>query len=312
MSGELRIILLALGLMVILAVYLYSILEKRKQDKKRTADLALGNDPLIHKQNDAEDEAIDVEDEAVEANANANANESANENIISPTQQRDKPPSSTEHSEFRDDEVHQDDEASVSHNALENGQEKVKILRNNIKKYIDSAVGKFSDFAAHKTPQTEDKEEKDLSECQALVLHIRAPSDRKFYGREVMVAAEKVGLEHNDQGLEEGAFERVVVDESGEKVVRFYVANMLEPGIFNWEKLPESRIEGLSVIAQLRDEKQAVDVFEDMVRCARSMTTFLEGSSLLDENHSTLTKQTICHMRERLREEAFKHGIVQE
>ena len=139
-----------------------------------------------------------------------------------------------------------------------------------------------------------------------LVLHIRAPSDRAFYGREVLAAAERVGLRRAGANDGSGPFEKVVVDENGQRHIRFYMADMFEPGVFEWAPFDETRVLGLSLFTRLVDQHAAVNVFDEMVACARNVSAMLEGAALLDDKHSTLTNQTISHMRESLREEANK------
>lgn len=189
----------------------------------------------------------------------------------------------------------------------------VRVLGGRLKRRLSTAAGSAINKLFHTAAapaETAAETPPPPGAVRLLVLHIRAPADREFYGREVLFAAEKVGLQRSDPDKERGAFEKPVASEGYS--VRFYMADMFEPGFFEWDKFEDKRVRGLSLFARLTEPGVAAEVFQELVKCARTMATLLEGSSLLDEKRSTLTNQTISHMCEKLREEVAKSGMSRE
>ena len=86
---------------------------------------------------------------------------------------------------------------------------------------------------------------------------------------------------------------------AGEEPV-FSVASMVEPGTL--EALDDSfATPGLAFFCQLPGPRPGMESFEAMLAAARRVADDL-GGELLDERRSTLTEQTIGHLRDRVRE----------
>lgn len=77
----------------------------------------------------------------------------------------------------------------------------------------------------------------------------------------------------------------------------FAVANMVEPGVLDGGDLDQ--VPGLSMFCQLPGPRDATAAFADLIATARRLAgTF--GGEVLDENRSTLTRQTARLVREQI------------
>jgi cell division protein ZipA len=117
-----------------------------------------------------------------------------------------------------------------------------------------------------------------------------------FSGDALLTALDQAGLRHGRFGI----FHRH--DPNDEQQILFSVANLVEPGTFDLERVKTERCPGISLFMTLRPHN-ALAAFDDMLSTARSLAVALEGE-LLDENGSRLSVQ-----RERyLREEIIRFG----
>ncbi|HEY1773495.1 MAG TPA: cell division protein ZipA C-terminal FtsZ-binding domain-containing protein [Gammaproteobacteria bacterium] len=79
----------------------------------------------------------------------------------------------------------------------------------------------------------------------------------------------------------------------------FSVANVLEPGAFDLETLDTAELPGLTLFMVLPGPRGGVASYADMLATARQLAQALDGE-VLDQDRSTLTRQTARHIRERI------------
>jgi cell division protein ZipA len=77
----------------------------------------------------------------------------------------------------------------------------------------------------------------------------------------------------------------------------FSVAKMIEPGSFDIDDMASFQTPGITLILQLPGPVPADVAFEVLVSEAYEMAREL-GAAVLDDQHSTLTKQTVQHLRD--------------
>jgi cell division protein ZipA len=77
----------------------------------------------------------------------------------------------------------------------------------------------------------------------------------------------------------------------------FSIAKMVEPGFFDINNPESFQTPGVTLILQLPGPVPADVAFEVLVSEAFEIANEL-GATVLDERRSTLTKQTVQHMRE--------------
>lgn len=130
-----------------------------------------------------------------------------------------------------------------------------------------------------------------------LAIHVKAAENSLFYGRDLLGLILENGLRYGDMNI----FHRHA-DEDGEGPVLFSMANMVKPGTFDLRTFEEFSTVGLSFFLTLPtasgDHMQA---FDAMLSTAQNIADALSGE-LKDEQRSVLTKQTIEHYRERIRD----------
>lgn len=128
-----------------------------------------------------------------------------------------------------------------------------------------------------------------------VTLFVVAREGASFHGSDLIVAAEKAGLEFGDMGI----YHRLV-DGKRELGPIFSVANMLKPGSFDLTRLDALRTPGLSFFMTLPAPLPALDAWDTMLPTAQRLAELLDGQ-VLDEERNALGRQRIAHIRDELR-----------
>ncbi|WP_130618809.1 cell division protein ZipA [Dyella amyloliquefaciens] len=128
-----------------------------------------------------------------------------------------------------------------------------------------------------------------------VTLFVVAREGSVFHGADLIVAAEKAGLEFGDMGI----YHRLV-DGKREQGPIFSVANMLKPGNFDLTRLDALRTPGLSFFMTLPAPIPALDAWDTMLPTAQRLAELLDGQ-VLDEERNALGRQRIAHIRDELR-----------
>ena len=134
-----------------------------------------------------------------------------------------------------------------------------------------------------------------------ITLHVAAPPGETIAGLEVVVAAEKAGLEFGDMEI----FHRLI-DGRPELGPVFSVASMVKPGRFDMRNINELRTPGVTFFMTLPGPLPALDAWEAMLPAAQRVAERL-GAQVLDEERNALGRQTIQHIRDELRALDRKH-----
>jgi cell division protein ZipA len=128
-----------------------------------------------------------------------------------------------------------------------------------------------------------------------VTLFVVAREGGRFNGPDLVVAAEKAGLEFGDMGI----YHRLV-DGKRELGPIFSVANMLKPGNFDLSRLDALRTSGVSFFMTLPAPLSALDAWDAMLPTAQRLAELLDGQ-VLDEERNALGRQRIAHIRDQLR-----------
>lgn len=128
-----------------------------------------------------------------------------------------------------------------------------------------------------------------------VTLFVVAREGSVFHGADLIVAAEKAGLEFGDMGI----YHRLV-DGKREQGPIFSVANMLKPGNFDLTRLDALLTPGLSFFMTLPAPIPALDAWDTMLPTAQRLAELLDGQ-VLDEERNALGRQRIAHIRDELR-----------
>ena len=128
-----------------------------------------------------------------------------------------------------------------------------------------------------------------------VTLFVVAREGMHFNGPDLVVAAEKAGLEFGDMGI----YHRLL-DGKRELGPIFSVANMLKPGNFDLGRLDALRTPGVSFFMTLPGPLPALDAWDAMLPTAQRLAELLDGY-VLDEERNALGRQGIAHIRDQLR-----------
>jgi len=128
-----------------------------------------------------------------------------------------------------------------------------------------------------------------------VTLFVVAREGMLFNGADLVVAADKAGLEYGDMGI----YHRLV-DGKRDLGPIFSVANILKPGSFNLGKLDALRTPGVSFFMTLPGPLQALDAWDAMLPTAQRLAELLDGL-VLDEERNAVGRQCVAHIRDQLR-----------
>jgi len=126
-------------------------------------------------------------------------------------------------------------------------------------------------------------------------LFVAARAGETIGGAELVVAAEKVGLEYGDMQI----FHRMVEGQPAKGPV-FSMASMVKPGTFDMARVGALRTPGVTFFMTLPGPLPALDSWDMMLPAAQRVAELLDAQ-VLDEEHNALGRQRIQHIREELR-----------
>lgn len=130
---------------------------------------------------------------------------------------------------------------------------------------------------------------------RVVTLYVAARAGRMLHGSDLVVAAEKAGLVYGHRDI----FHRLV-DGHPEQGPIFSVANLLQPGHFDLERIGQMQTPGIGLFMTLPGPLPALDAWETLLPTAQRLAELLEAV-VLDEDRNALGRQTIAHLRDEMR-----------
>jgi cell division protein ZipA len=131
---------------------------------------------------------------------------------------------------------------------------------------------------------------------EVLMLHVVARDEAGFPGEDIL----QVLLAYNLRFGELDFFHRHEKS-AGKGGIQFSVANMLQPGVFDIDRMADFSTTGMIFFITLPGPKDMMGSFELMLETAQGVAEDL-GGDVLDESRSVTTRQTLEHMRQRIRD----------
>ncbi len=131
-----------------------------------------------------------------------------------------------------------------------------------------------------------------------VAIHIAAPRGGWFSGADLLRVFEARGYRFGEHDIYHSVHEGRTV---------FSVVNMVKPGSFDPATMDEFETPGISLFLRLPGPLAAAVAFDILVAEANALAQIL-GGSLQDASHSTLTPQTVQHLREGVLEFARLRG----
>ncbi len=89
--------------------------------------------------------------------------------------------------------------------------------------------------------------------------------------------------------------------EAGRGAIQFSVANMMQPGVFDIDNMADFTTPGLVFFVTLPGPDDMMKAFDYMLETAQAVARNLDGD-VLDETRSALTRQTLEHTRQQIRD----------
>ena len=139
---------------------------------------------------------------------------------------------------------------------------------------------------------------------EVFVVNVMAPKGEVFVGEAIKDAILSAGMRFGSRKIF-----HMHEDLGGEGAIQFSLVNMVQPGVFDLHKMDQIETRGLSLFMTLPSEAESLPAYEAMVKAARFLAEEL-GGELRDEQHSTLTAQTIEHNRARVSEYERKQQLA--
>ena len=133
-------------------------------------------------------------------------------------------------------------------------------------------------------------------EPEVFMLHVVARDEAGFNGEDIL----QVLLAFEMRFGEMDFFHRHE-QAAGRGAILFSVASMMQPGVFDIDGMATFQTRGLSFFASFPGVGDMHDAFELMLETAQGVADHL-GGDLLDDTRSVATRQTLEHMRQRLRD----------
>jgi cell division protein ZipA len=131
---------------------------------------------------------------------------------------------------------------------------------------------------------------------EVLIINVMAHKGEMFKGAELLDIILKCGMRYGSMDI----FHRYS-DAKGEGALLFSMANMVKPGTFDLDAMDEFETPGVSLFMTLPINADSMQSFELMVDTAHAIAEGLNGE-LKDEQRSAMTRQTLEHCRQRIRD----------
>ena len=128
-----------------------------------------------------------------------------------------------------------------------------------------------------------------------IVMTVMARTGARFSGDRLRHALERADLYHGEMNI----FHRHEHPKDLSTPTLFSAANVLSPGYFEPDRMDALSSPGIAMFMRLPGPEHPSDAFQLMLDAAKTVAEDLDGT-LCDESRSTLTAQSINHLRERI------------
>lgn len=131
---------------------------------------------------------------------------------------------------------------------------------------------------------------------EVLIINVMAFKGEMFNGADLLDIVLKCGMRYGSMDI----FHRYS-DAKGDGTLLFSMANMVRPGTFDLDAMDEFETPGVSLFMTLPLNADSMESFDLMLNTARTIAETLDGE-LKDEQRSVMTRQTVEHCRQRIRD----------
>ena len=131
---------------------------------------------------------------------------------------------------------------------------------------------------------------------EVFMLNVVARSPQGFRGEDILHILLACDLRFGDMNF----FHRHEF-EAGRGAIQFSVANMMQPGVFDIDNMSDFNTPGLVFFVTLPGPEDMMKAFDYMLETAQAVARNL-GGDVLDESRSVMTRQTLEHCRQQIRD----------
>jgi cell division protein ZipA len=131
---------------------------------------------------------------------------------------------------------------------------------------------------------------------EVFMLNVVARSPQGFRGEDILHILLACDLRFGDMNF----FHRHEF-EAGRGAIQFSVANMMQPGVFDIDNMSDFNTPGLVFFVTLPGPQDMMKAFDYMLETAQAVARNL-GGDVLDESRSVMTRQTLEHCRQQIRD----------
>lgn len=131
---------------------------------------------------------------------------------------------------------------------------------------------------------------------EVIVINVFAKDESGLNGADIMRVILACGMRYGDMNI----FHRNE-SEDGNGRLQFSMANAVKPGTFDLDAMDHFYTPGVSFFLSLPGPRDSMKAFDYMLETAQCLVNNL-SAELRDELHSVMTKQTIEHSRQKIRD----------
>ena len=139
------------------------------------------------------------------------------------------------------------------------------------------------------------------TETLLIVLNIMSAKEHLFSGETVHAVMTTSGLVHGEHQIYHYLKDGAAV---------FSIANAVEPGFFELDKLDSTSTPGLAVFLQLPGPLECRQAFDTLLEVSQQLAEAL-GGDVCDENRNVLSAQTISHLKDKVDAYRLKQQVSQ-
>lgn len=137
---------------------------------------------------------------------------------------------------------------------------------------------------------------------KVMLLYITAPRNRPFTGVTLKASLQRAGLQLGQFSI----YHYFTPEDTAQTQPLFSVANMVAPGTLSDTDVAELMTPGITLFFLLNQSQQPHQAFETMLATSHELARDLSGS-IVDEQRSSVTNQTLAHLREDMTQWLLRH-----
>lgn len=187
---------------------------------------------------------------------------------------------------------------TVETDEVDDGVDKVQEENVEVVAEVEDQVDTTEDYEQDLVEEDEEPEQEPVAQPQdksttisdVISLYVVADRSNELKGEQILSATFAAKLEYGDMNI----FHRLDANDN----ILFSMANMMEPGWFDYDKMHNIKTRGITLFTQLKLCDDPVHAVDEMLICAHTIATML-GAQLCDQNRQLLNEAMAKSLREK-------------